>query len=322
LRGAIERHADQHVAAGAELAQPAREPPGLDVERLVGQDVPAITDGDVRWSVTGSSVNRRRDDVVGHCRPSLGQWWCQRLTRRGRKLPPCFRGVSSTSGQAPRTRVQVIDLLGASGRLRLGCAVRTGWGTPGRRLEPTLAVERHPNVALARRDVTIPELARHLLVALIEALAVVRELAASHLAPEAEPDLPEPVGVGERLTRGADEVGLAAAENALGLLERMDASAGHDGRHVTGRANGAANRGGQRHVPSERPPLVAEHRRHALVAGDAGVGIDGLADLRLARVLEAPALGDRQIAGTSGGELDAVERRVVDPAPTGDDIVA
>src|SRR2546429_4209096 len=34
----------------------------------------AISDGDVRWSVTGSRVNRGRDDVVSHCRPSIGQW--------------------------------------------------------------------------------------------------------------------------------------------------------------------------------------------------------------------------------------------------------
>src|SRR5207247_2548674 len=112
-----------------------------------------------------------------------------------------------------------LTYLGASGRLRWVAQSGRGGRPPGRRPQPSLAVERHPNVALARRDVTVPELARHLLVALIEALAVVRELAASHLGPEAEPDLPEPVGVGERLTGGADEVGLAAAENALGLLE-------------------------------------------------------------------------------------------------------
>src|SRR3989442_15965082 len=112
----------------------------------------------------------------------------------------------------------------------------------------------------------VPDLARHLIVALIGDLAVFRELPTRTLGPKAEPDLPEPVGVGQRLTGGADEVGLAAAENALGLLERVDASARHDGRLVTGLANGAANRGGQRHVPSERAPRAAEHRGHALVA--------------------------------------------------------
>src|SRR5207247_691615 len=140
LRGAIERHADQHVAAGAELAQSAREPPGLDVERLVGQDVPAITDGDVRWSVTRSRVNRGRDDVVSHCRPSIGQWWCQRLTRRDRTLSPCFREVSSTSGHTTRTRVQVIDLFGGEWPTTLGWAVRTRWAA-ARPAAPALANE-------------------------------------------------------------------------------------------------------------------------------------------------------------------------------------
>ena len=149
LRGAIERHADQHVAAGAELAQSAREPPGLDVERLVGQDVPAISDGDVRWSVTGSRVNRGRDDVVSHCRPSIGQWWCQRLTRRDRTLSPCFREVSSTSGHTTRTRVQVIDLFGGEWPTTLGCAVRTGWAA-ARPAAPAVACRRAPSERRAR----------------------------------------------------------------------------------------------------------------------------------------------------------------------------
>src|SRR5690242_21014445 len=47
----------------------------------------------------------------------------------------------------------------------------------------------------------IPELAGHRLVALIEALAVVRELAAADEVTQAEPDLAEPVGVREGLAR-------------------------------------------------------------------------------------------------------------------------
>src|SRR6266404_5623265 len=66
----------------------------------------------------------------------------------------------------------------------------------------------------------VPELARHLLVLLVQALAVVGELAAPHEGAVAEADLPEPVGIGQRLARGADEVGLAALEDALRLLER------------------------------------------------------------------------------------------------------
>src|SRR5262245_51620520 len=54
------------------------------------------------------------------------------------------------------------------------------------------------------RGGTIPELAGHRLVTLVQPLAVVRELAASHQMPEAERDLSKPVGVGEGLPRRRD----------------------------------------------------------------------------------------------------------------------
>ena len=77
----------------------------------------------------------------------------------------------------------------------------------------------------------IPQLARHLPMTLIERFAVVGERAAAHLAAEAEPDLAEPVGIGQRLARRADDVGGAGGEDRFGLVERMDA-AGDDDRRV------------------------------------------------------------------------------------------
>src|SRR5207253_9844551 len=103
------------------------------------------------------------------------------------------------------------------------------------------------------------QLARHLLVLLVQALAVVGELAAPHEGAVAEADLPEPVGVGQRLARGADEVGLAALEDALRLLEGADAAAGDDGRVEAGLPDGPADARGQRHVAGERPALVGQH---------------------------------------------------------------
>src|SRR5207248_10353349 len=94
---------------------------------------------------------------------------------------------------------------------------------PRRRRQPALAVARQARVG--RVDLhAVPELARHLLVLLIQALAVVGELAAPHEGTVAEADLSEPVGIGQRLARGADEVGLAAVEDAFRLLEGADAA--------------------------------------------------------------------------------------------------
>src|SRR4030095_13891438 len=63
-------------------------------------------------------------------------------------------------------------------------------------------------------------------------------------------------------------------------------------------------------------------RRHALVARRASVGIDGLTDLRLLRVLEAPALRDGQIVGARPGELHSEPDRVLQVAAALDHLVA
>ena len=76
---------------------------------------------------------------------------------------------------------------------------------------------------------SVPQLARHLLVHLVEALAVVGERAPADLVAAPEPHLQEPVGIRKRLPRRADDVGRAGREDLLRLLEGVDAP-GHDDR--------------------------------------------------------------------------------------------
>src|SRR5690606_35617802 len=124
----------------------------------------------------------------------------------------------------------------------------------------------------------IPQLAGHLLVLLVERLAVVRELAATDLGGAAGPDLRELVRIRERLPRGRDEVRVAALEDRLGLREVADAARGHDRRLEAGLAHRAADRRRERDVATKRPALVGVDRRHALVAGAAGVRVRRPAD--------------------------------------------
>src|SRR2546425_3244620 len=159
---------------------------------------------------------------------------------------------------------------------------------------------------LRRVDVhAVPQLAGHLLVLLVEPLAVVGELAAPHEVAIAEADLPEPVGIGQRLAGGADEVRVAALEDGFRLLERPDAAAGDDGGVAARLADGAADARGQRHVAAEGAARVGQHGRHALVARAPRVGVDGLADARLLGILEAPALGHRQVIHAGLGDARA-----------------
>ena len=70
------------------------------------------------------------------------------------------------------------------------------------------------NAGLVERF-AVPELARDLLVHLVEPLAVVGEAAAADLAAAAEAHLQEPVGIGQRLARRADDVRGAGREDRL-----------------------------------------------------------------------------------------------------------
>src|SRR5262245_49685379 len=95
------------------------------------------------------------------------------------------------------------------------------FGGPRRRDEAPLPVVAQALARLAEVR-PIPELARHLLVHLIEPLTVVRVLATPHVGTESGANLAEPVGVRKRLPRERNDVCVAAGENALGLIEECD----------------------------------------------------------------------------------------------------
>src|SRR5829696_4726757 len=100
--------------------------------------------------------------------------------------------------------------------------------SPYRRQEAAAAVRAERDAGLPQ-PLTIPELTRDLLVRLVERFAVVGVGAAAHLRAAPRERLQKPVGVGERLAGGADDVRVAAPQNLLGQLERADAARGHDG---------------------------------------------------------------------------------------------
>src|SRR5919205_240816 len=108
-------------------------------------------------------------------------------------------------------------------------ALSTFLFSPLRRQEAAAAVACERDAGLVEA-LAIPELAGDLLVRLVERLAVVGVVAAAHLGAPARQRLEEPVGVGQRLARGADDVRVAAPQKLLGQLERADAARGDDRR--------------------------------------------------------------------------------------------
>src|SRR5687768_14289913 len=153
---------------------------------------------------------------------------------------------------------------------------RRRWG-PGGRAEPAPPVGGERDGGIRAIEIAVPQLAGDLLVMLVQPLAVVRELASAHQMAVAEVNLAEPVGVREALAGGSHDVGLAALEDALRLLEGHDAAAGDDRCVETRFAHGGADGGGERHVAPEGAACVRDDGGHALVPGLAGVRIDGFA---------------------------------------------
>ena len=78
----------------------------------------------------------------------------------------------------------------------------------------------------------IPKLARHLLVLLVKALAVVGVLAAPNAFSVAKAHLKKPVWVGDALPCGANNVGFARLQDCLSHLKGTDASSRNNGNRV------------------------------------------------------------------------------------------
>src|SRR5690606_31087503 len=82
----------------------------------------------------------------------------------------------------------------------------------GQQAPPTVAREHD----IGRVEIlAIPQLAGDLFVPGIERFAVIGELAAADLGAASEPHLQPPVGIGEALAGGGDDVGLLLAEDRL-----------------------------------------------------------------------------------------------------------
>src|SRR6266571_3099043 len=182
-----------------------------------------------------------------------------------RSRPATSATATGATRRAPERRRRRAGVPSANGG---AWSIEPGGRAPRRRDESPLAVAGALHVRSVQLH-TVPELARDLLVALVEPLAIVGELAAPDEVTEAEPDLPEPVGVAERLPGRGDGVGLAAREDGLGLLEAVDPAARDDGRGVPGLVDGRADRGRQRDVATEGPTLAAQIRRAVHEAGHA-----------------------------------------------------
>ena len=91
---------------------------------------------------------------------------------------------------------------------------RRVWPQRRRRCQAPPSVTRESYAISAAID-PIPLLAGHLPMPLIQRLAVIRERTLPDLGAEAAFDLEEPVGIGQRLTGGADDVCGAFREDAL-----------------------------------------------------------------------------------------------------------
>ena len=65
----------------------------------------------------------------------------------------------------------------------------------------------------------VPELAGNLFVFLIESLAIIREFTYAYFRPPSELNLTEPIGVGQALPRGSDDVGITALEGVFRPIE-------------------------------------------------------------------------------------------------------
>src|ERR1700737_4631440 len=89
--------------------------------------------------------------------------------------------------------------------------------------QPPLTIRGQSDPRLIERF-PIPQLAGHLAMALVERFAVVGIQAQAHLRAVTRNNLAEPIGIGKRLPRETDDVGLLPGKTRLGLLKAVDAT--------------------------------------------------------------------------------------------------
>src|SRR5258707_4115307 len=174
---------------------------------------------------------------------------------------------------------------------------------PGRR-GPPAAIRGACDLSVVRKLKPIPELTRYGFVCLIEPLAVIREQAATPLVSHPKPNLFEPLGVCQRLSGGADQIGLATAEDFLRLPEARNSPRGDHQARETPFAYCSANGCGERNIAAKRTRRSNVRGRHALVTARTGIRIGSRAHLGLLGILELAAFGDAQIVKTGFSEAE------------------
>src|SRR5207302_10575552 len=122
------------------------------------------------------------------------------------------------------------------------------------RNESSFAIVAHCDFSLIEIH-SIPKLARHLLVHLIEPFAVVRKDAPSNLVSMPQSHLQKPIRVGKRLPSGRYDISFAAFKNTLGLFESCDASRCYNGCVEARLIHRAFDRSRKWNVSPERTPL-------------------------------------------------------------------
>src|SRR5215813_7200816 len=88
---------------------------------------------------------------------------------------------------------------------------------------PTVVTQRNPRLIQVH---SIPQLARYLLVHLIEPLTIIRKYATPDLVSAPKPYLEEPVRVGQRLTSGGNNISFPVAKDRFRLLKSRDSARG------------------------------------------------------------------------------------------------
>src|ERR1700730_554521 len=161
---------------------------------------------------------------------------------------------------------------------------------------------------------SIPELARHFAVTLIQRLAIVGVYAYAYFIAAAGGDFGKPVGIGQRLASQPDNIRRALGKCPLGLLEMMDAARQHDGRGESGRTNPRSYSRGRIDVAAKGSYGVRKIGGHAFIAAAARVRVGRLADFRVRRILEFPAARQRNEGHAGAAKHSREIRRVLDGA--------
>src|ERR1043166_7915625 len=101
---------------------------------------------------------------------------------------------------------------------------------------------------------------------LVQRLAIVRVSTPAHFITASEPHLREPIRIGQRLPRHANNISLAQSQNLFRLLKRRDSACGHNGGRKSGLIDFTLDRRNERDRASKWTSSIRKNSGHALVA--------------------------------------------------------